>query len=286
MEACLGPEVNASQTARLLTWGPEASGGQRTAQRRVKDKHTHTHTHWKLQQMCTPFFQGCGDLWHAHRANKSLLRPATEGGREGGRESEIDGNTERPERQRDWRKERKKERDVACLPRRGQESSITARSRHSLSSLFFLFYSVAVFFFVCVCFQFSQGLLLLLYSLQPWTPTPTPTPPSKPPTKKERERLSMVFSFQSEQYHCPRARPAFSVSGAQSYTKGPVLWQPIVGMTQRSSQNSRHCHPPLRDPWKQKCWEFERLGKERSCVGGQGHILLYTISYTEILSDL
>lgn len=131
--------------------------------------------------MCTPTFQRCGDLWHAHRANKSLLRPATGGGSEGGREHKIDGNTERPERLSDRKK------DVACLPRRRQESSITARSRHSLSSLSILLYSVAVFFFVCLLSVQSRAPSASVLS-----PTLTP-PPSLPPSqtthpKKERQR--------------------------------------------------------------------------------------------------
>lgn len=176
---------------------------------------------------------------------------------------------------------RDRKKDGACLPRRGQESSITARSQHSLSSLSILLYSAAVFFF-CVCFQFSQGLLLLLYSLQPSPPTQKKP---KPPTQKERESFYGLL-FPVGTISSPQSQACILCLRGSEFHKGPVLWQPVVGMTQRSSQNSRHCHQPLRDPRKQKCREFERLGKrEKLCWRTRTHSLVHNLLYTEILSD-
>lgn len=169
---------------------------------------------------------------------------------------------------RGWEIERKK--DIACLPRHGQENSITARSP---------FWSIqSLFSFFCVCFQFSQELLLLLYLLQPSSPQ------KNPPTQKKRESFYGLL-FPVRTISLPQSQACILCLKGSELHKGPVLWQPVVGMMQKSGQNSRHCHPPLRDPRKQKCREFERLGKERSCAGGQGHILLYTISHTQRFSQ-
>lgn len=107
----------------------------------------------------------------------------------------------------------------------------------------------------------------------------------KPPTQKERESFYGLL-FPVGTISSPQSQACILCLRGSEFHKGPVLWQPVVGMTQRSSQNSRHCHQPLRDPRKQKCREFERLGKrEKLCWRTRTHSLVHNLSYTEILSD-
>lgn len=137
-------------------------------------------------------------------------------------------------------------------------------------------------------------LFLCLLSVQSRAPSasvlaPTITPPTqkkpKPPTQKERESFYGLL-FPVGTISSPQSQACILCLRGSEFHKGPVLWQPVVGMTQRSSQNSRHCHQPLRDPRKQKCREFERLGKrEKLCWRTRTHSLVHNLSYTEILSD-